>query len=552
MHTLMISSITLANLRQGREELLEEYVTNKDRFRVSSSPVVPMPPFENIMRGEDWLAAKAHYQAMSLESQVLDILGRHGIPWISCGLRRQVRILTKDRIQMDILRIGTNNEAVSLWKAATVEICSFLEARSRLQNVVVEISNDKHSKSRTSYTIGHDPLILSTLHQLKPKILEELDSSVGLAWTSLAFHRRSAKGNQSEEARVPTMMLYCQPESSYGFTALEARLYRILDASKLSLYLEILPGIIISGADTHPSSSSPAAAPLQGDIRNGASIGIKGDGERAGSLGFWAWAHLPGRHEPQKVACTAFHVVIDSNVDLKELTMAEGVTLENKDAFERVTVESPAYTDKVRNILELEKAVQARYDPHLVNKLATARQQMVSEDSTIGKVVMASGVRLNKSRRRMDWALFTTPTAFQQNHVPSPTLFIMRQERPLNYDFEEQFVMSKFGEIQNGDWVTKNGRTTGTTAGYVNQMERIVFWPEYNMTSSEIEVVGLAAAFAERGDSGSAVINMHGELIGIVIAMEMNSTSEHSGIVTSIGDLLRDLGEREGVTLRLP
>lgn len=519
---------------------IEEYFAYKNPYIVSSNGIPLTPPFRAIPGDADYRAAMRHYEQRKLDDQVLALLQSNNIPFLS------MTILRREKYQynrVDTLTIVTDNGDSSCWGRVAREIRDLILRQSLFKKIDVEISHTKHGRLMKSAILSDDPQTLGALKTVRPLIEQEVQSSNGLQWSSIAYHNRSPEHATPEDVIKPTVLLFVEPLSTLDYESLESRLLSILAMTSIPLWLEILPGTIVSCAQRRSASD-----PLPREPETGSSIGIREDVERAGSLGFYAWAHMPDR-PPQKMGCTAFHVVVHTDIHIKR-THDSGVRREQDHDEGKLAVLYPAYCDGLEEVRLAEADVKNEPGSESAQRAAVAKDLM--RNPYLGTVRMASGLRWNKAGRRMDWALFTAQETFKQNVIPPADAFGRWQECPRSYRRGNNCVTSKFGKVTDGEWLTKYGRTSFTTAGYVNRMDRKVHWREYNMGSTEIEVIGLGNAFAEPGDSGSAVINSRGEIVGLLIGMEPGNGTENAGLVTPIEDLLADIEQREGVTLELP
>lgn len=96
---------------------------------------------------------------------------------------------------------------------------------------------------------------------------------------------------------------------------------------------------------------------------------------------------------------------------------------------------------------------------------------------------------------------------------------------------------------EEGDWVTKVGRTTRLTSGHINRMRRKVYWKEHDKTTFEMEIMSSEGHFAQAGDSGSMVLNARGELVGLVFATDKYAREFDTTFMTPI-DLIQEDVER--------
>ena len=185
---------------------------------------------------------------------------------------------------------------------------------------------------------------------------------------------------------------------------------------------------------------------------------------------------------------------------------------------------------------------------------------MKSIDSkpVIGHVIAASGLRSNVAFRSMDWALVETSVKHGKNKPPPISSFKKVSELPSvlgsksNYKMTKDSVVRQIGEIKKDSWVAKTGRTSEVTAGFVNEMKRIVNWEQYkDYCSEEVELIGLGNDFAQLGDLGSMMTNSSGELVGMLIARDSCVNDYDIGLVTPILDIFQDVKQQTGGVLSL-
>ncbi|MCJ1262133.1 hypothetical protein MMC22_002003 [Lobaria immixta] len=174
---------------------------------------------------------------MALESQVLEILrSGHGITSIFSDFNRLASRLTANPIERDTFAIDTADRRSPSGKRPPPEIRAFLEAHSIFKSVAVEIYR---------ILLRSDPRILAALETLRPKIIGEVKASLRLRGSSIEFHSRMVKEEILEEHKLPTVVQFVLPETSYDFTDLEDRLrstIRSVDVAPIGL--DILPGRI--------------------------------------------------------------------------------------------------------------------------------------------------------------------------------------------------------------------------------------------------------------------------------------------------------------------
>ncbi|MCJ1341509.1 hypothetical protein MMC09_006805 [Bachmanniomyces sp. S44760] len=535
---------------------IEVFQAMKEPFKVSSNEAALMPPFITLTPDAAFRAAMEHYDQMDLERHIQDTLARYNITWLSILQRRRVKGGTLNPVVLDSIIVQTRSQNIEVWKEAATALRDFLKNRSRFSEILeVEIYNGVALEfSPQSFPLRNDPVVIDALTSVRLRVLEELKSAGGrgLKWSSLSFHERMKRNlPNNDENRKPTILVYCIPGSRYDYESLERRLHEVITTVSITLNVEILPGRMIMGGRVSIPEPRPLVPTMLSEPRNGSSIGIKDAPNRAGSLGFWAQAAIPGRADgPVKLMCTAFHVVTTVDNDIQELTLAEGVKLKGQESLPRASVELPAHADGVGRAQYLEKELARKHYPEMQRELDEIQRRL--QDPKIGQVLIASGFRKNDRGRRMDWAFVETPKTYRKNEIPNPLLFGKFTWIPTEYQMIRKSSVSSIGVLNPGDWVCKNGCSTKATAGEVNRMDRVVNWEEHTgFISSEMEVLGLGHDFAAPGDSGSAVFNAAGELVGLMVGVEPYANSQSSGIVTPIQDILEDVEKREGIKIVL-
>lgn len=463
-----------------------------------------------------------------VEGQVRPILEKHAITIAGISLSRRGRS-NKPLTEIDYphtLRVNTRDEYPDTWISAAQEIQEvFLHAGMPTEEIEVEIRNPSKMKYMVSHVFAVDAGFLEDIESVKQRIVDEVTALCGLAWSSIAFHLRSPKFD-STAAKLPTVLVSFFEGITLDFTSIESRLSETLGHYK-GLRLELLRGSV-EGTINRGLRRGILAEPSQ-KPRNGSSIGVEGNTTEAGSLGGWLQFN-PRIGPPTKVEVTCHHVV------------ASGL---DKDP---TTVEYPAAFDRIASINFFVFHLKSTPDKDFEEALG--KMQFLHANPVIGKVFAYSGLRKNASNRRMDWAIFKTPVktpdTYTKNRPPPKSAFKNTEDFPggvsLSYKMTEDSMVTNMDRIRPGSWVAKTGRTTGVTSGIVNQMRRFIHWEQHgDFCSEEVEVLGLAEDFADRGDSGSFVMNVSGELVGLLIGKDCGATEWGAGFVTPIQDLQEDV-----------
>lgn len=97
-------------------------------------------------------------------------------------------------------------------------------------------------------------------------------------------------------------------------------------------------------------------------------------------------------------------------------------------------------------------------------------------------------------------------------------------------------VPTKTAEVSDGDTVKKFGRTTGLREGEVRSTDARVR-VRYGTGVKEFEDQIIADSFSTSGDSGSAVVNSDGDLVGLLFAGSSNIT-----VCNKIENILKETG----------
>jgi Peptidase family S64 len=113
--------------------------------------------------------------------------------------------------------------------------------------------------------------------------------------------------------------------------------------------------------------------------------------------------------------------------------------------------------------------------------------------------------------------------------------------------------ISETTEMNLEDRGIKFGRTTGYTTGVLNAIQSHCMLPNSDGESVEWCFVGNKCEFSRKGDSGSFVLSVLGELGGIIIG---GTTSHYDytdlTYVTPINEVFQDIEQRLGYTVHLP
>lgn len=503
------------------------------------------PPF---IEGPSTPQFARHYQH-NVETHVPHILHKHQIQFSSISLRRRWNLKEEkpEEDEVHTLLVDTENESPQTWKDAAMDIQeAFSRAGIQSSNVEVEICNHSKLTYNISSVLDLDNASLQGIIKLTPAIFSTVAAQSGNAWSSIAFHMRSPKWDKSAPKRA-TVLVFFHPGTALNFDSVETALLQVLHTASVPLRLELLEGSIDIAKS--PRSDAKILRNLPAKPRNGSSISIKGNIDRAGSLGGWFYLNVP-KSSPYKVALTCNHVVAQDDQDLKRRLGSTTSGFDIKDVHGKVFVEYPAALDMIATIKYYEN-LQAAGEPvpNLPHELENLRRMAAT--SVIGHVIAKSGFKVNKGMRRLDWALIYSPDPHSKNK-PSPKSAFHRDEdfprgEPSFYNVTEDSISRQIDTLSINDWVGKQGRTTNCTSGVVNSLDRIISWSQYgNSISTEIEVFGLSDDFAAGGDSGALVTNAKGNIVGMVVGKDSRASDYDIGIVTSFRELQEDIKEQTG------
>lgn len=438
---------------------------------------------------------------------------------------------------LETLVILSEDENLDLWSMAADAVrFEFLQrgASEIDPHVQVEIRHPTRFYNDRSTVLPNDPELLMMLEGIRNQMLHTVNSLLPKAWTSIAYHLR-ANLLLNDPGR-PTVIIFCKRGSSFNFDLVLSQILHLLDNTTLDIRVEILPGEIVSSRDGDPIFlRSLPEKPL-----NGASISIEDRGDGAGTLGGWVYLNIPGTPRPIKCALTCYHVVRPVDENVAQHTDANGVR--PNDSRGHVNVVYPAAGDSIHTMKKLAA-------PELAQSFGELRSTLSNllSKPPMGQVVLASGQRMQNTHR-VDWALIETPETFTPNKPP-PSSNLQPYQDPHDsiYSISPDFKARVFGHPKVGDWVVKQGRTRPITSGYVNGMRRNIYWHHLDIASDEWEVLSSPnGRFAAPGDSGSWVFNRHGEVLGVLFAIDPNLNNHDAGFFTPMHLIQDDVKELTG------
>lgn len=231
-----------------------------------------------------------------------------------------------------------------------------------------------------------------------------------LLWLGLVIGCLSLRTHGSENSikRKPTVLVSYHKGSRCDFDALESALLKILSKADVRLSLKLLPGSVVS-AYNPLSTPNPPVYDISRESFTGASIRLKGDKEKSGTLGGWFMLNLSGGLR-YKVALTSHNIFssIDSQLGAKNTDESE---------IERLLVEHPVPSDTMATIEHLEAFCLKPDCPSSTTQWLKDLRDATTAPS-IGHLISASGYQLNDNCHRMDWALIQVSSNMAKNRSP--------------------------------------------------------------------------------------------------------------------------------------
>lgn len=532
---------------------IEEFMAGKDPFRVAPFGHIPTPyPYQ-----QAGCTQKGADVAEALEGQYLETLRKFQINFSSISFRSTWQKTFRSEAA-DTLFIATHDIEPHKWLEAATEILNlFLTAGLSNSEVKVEIFNPEKMYCDTSFCLPDDNQLLEAIRDIESDVAGAVRKHMPQIWTSIAYHMRGPRKNES--VRKPTVLITCEPESRHMFEKIESLIQSVAQSTKfpeITLYLEIVPGLVTLAAPPSPTRGAPpvSVTMLPNTPANGASIGVHQKNLGAGTLGGWLTVKPVNNPsaEPMLCAMTCYHVISDGDLGNQAENDGKGIGLQGKKPLSQIKIAYPAKYDGNHTRKLAEEALSKNVNPNGMHSRTLQVLDGLEAGGPIGYVKYASGHRRTSDNTRLDWALVLAPKTFRKNKPPPASVFNSEElwgGRVSYFPGPNDFI-TRFGAMKGGEWVAKVGRN-GTTAGEVNKVYRLVHW-ETHKESYETDVIGITQDFADRGDSGSWVINSKHELLGMVIGLEPMSSNYGCALVTPIEVIRDDIREMIHCEIALP
>jgi hypothetical protein len=289
----------------------------------------------------------------------------------------------------------------------------------------------------------------------------------------------------------------------------------------------------------------------QRELYNGASIGAKGDPATGSIGGFMVFTRGPSATH-RHCAITCHHVATTS--DRKSSSFVTPLPLQAVGSTHPAATEmvSPSEQDFAETVKELSarrdialkaiaelKTKQTKQDNFLIpvdmmrlqgneRTLVTVQEKLDvirGQQEPFGKVIATSGFRMNRQRRKMDWALVEV-------HQPGRFVFnkVWHRDRIFNGKDKPETQTEAIGsgpvlstaDARLGGWVCLKGRTSYIVSGRIHMIRmKIRDWAtrEGDMETEELVAVHTSqGSFGVAGDSGAWVLDSSGRLVAQQIA----------------------------------
>jgi len=269
----------------------------------------------------------------------------------------------------------------------------------------------------------------------------------------------------------------------------------------------------------------------------------------------WFEPKVDGNKKPEKWRCflTCYHVIASGDIGNRQSNNRNGIGLNGNQVDRMLQVDYPAPSDAKDTKEHYSKKIADGSDSGGKGAQIIKAIEKHEKAGGIGSVIFASGNRRVASGRRMDWAIVRTfeqvPSAV--NTPPKP-YFTQRQMGQGHWEYPElPETVVRIADFEPGEWVAKIGRTTEVTVGTVNSIDA-----QFNLEDGtgesrpELEILSFPGGldFVLPGDSGSMVINIKKECVGMIFGMKEGG---ENGYATPLKDIIDDVFKTTGGKLTL-
>lgn len=546
---------------------LEQYLANADPHRATS--MRDPWPYPLTLHHAPHLSERI----FPLLNEIRNILNSHELPG---SVQFLPYVVTKPQypggdIPLNLLRVVLQAEhGVSIQlDAVKDDLLGLLHLRG-IQDMHVEVVNIDLCFGPSIFPILPQHPILTIFENTKDQVIEILNNNLGSKWNVLCPF---AVGRSEQNAR-PAIVIHVDPMTSADWPNLVAQVEDKVTnpkyPQKFSIEVNFFPGdlFLLQSKEVSFVDRITPDGPAMGH-----SIGIAGE-RNVGTLG--GYVTLIHNGKAHKGLLTNYHVVRPSDLSLEieegldrfgclpsqplERTIQmESLAVMDIDATELDIDDKMKFmnlqADNLSNKIEARAQAGARPLPAqqktleqceiAIQELKTKRQILEEMPYLMGEVTVISGKAL-MGRKLMDWAFVrlnetTAETFFKPNLMfPVPPDQMPWMYSPdLGLPVPEGTPLLEFGDLKEGTFYYKSGRSTGVTAGICNGTLACCNWEgkdrvrfqhdgqQVDLSSNVTEEFVIVnkkrgnakhqqTSFAETGDSGSFVINNSGQICGLL------------------------------------
>lgn len=503
-----------------------------------------------------------------------------------------------------------------LYLAEQRTLGSFSSARDSLRRILIA-----HSYPHVHVEVVHlflcfqpsffpthpkDPTVVF-YESTKSELLKVVNEHLGSSWRAFGLFRIG----QTEEKAVPSVTVLVRPTQIHDWASLEHDMKRSIKShfpDSLQLNVEFLPGTVgEANSVEHPGVSQISKITDDGKLGMGFSIGVSGQ-RGVGTAG--GFVTLTQGGVTRKGILTNYHVVAPPEfaaAETKYKANSRGSSLFECDDtqsdmqyFAGKDIDATKdYVDRFIGMREKElQRFKERQEQNILIKgepserLQTAipNNQVVLEDYrakrlflnempvNLGKVRVSSGALLYENKIH-DWAFVELDdNTATKLFGPNPMLTLPPNHMPSVYgDFLDPSLFpapETFGQLTEGEYYCKQGRTTGVTGGicngvlthcncsgrqrarydqFGNRVTMPVSTEEYVIFSKKMRAAEHSQdSFCEPGDFGSFLIDSSGDVCGLLYGAftglsgptGSENTYVNAGLAMSMPDVMKSVALR--------
>lgn len=512
-------------------------------------------------------------QILPLSNEIRNVLNSHGLPG---SVEFLPYVVTKPQypegdIPINLLRITLRAEHDVSIQLDTIkdDLLGLLHLKG-IQNIHIEVVNIDLCFGPSIFPILPRHPILAIFEDTKDQIIQVLNNNLGSKWNILC----PFGVGRSEQSARPAIVVHVNPLTPANWPNLVAQVEEKLTNSKHTenspVDVKFFPGdlFLLQSKEVSFIDRIAPNGPAMGH-----SIGITGE-RNAGTLGGYVTLTHDGK--ALKGLLTNYHVVrpldlspeieegfdrfacspsqsLGRNIQMESLAVMD-IDATKLDIDEKLRIMSLQIED-LSNKIEARAQAGVRPLPTqqstleqcevVTRDLKSKRQVLEEMPYLMGEVTAISGKAL-MGKRLMDWAFVrlseTAADAFFKLNVMFP---VPPDQMPWLYASDlglpvpEGTPLTEFGNLEEGNFYFKMGRSTGVTAGICNGALACCNWEgkdcvrfqhdgqQVNLSSNVTEEFVIVnnkqgaaehqqTSFAESGDSGSFVINNSGQVCGLL------------------------------------